>query len=925
MDKLVKPLEAPKNHSVDIMLVVLLAGFAVKVLTYFPALFQPYSHAEVYQESMTDKFQYIAVAIPTAAESKACVLRNLIGAVSSIPKHCKCRYHVLLADEGHRLDEKELWDKYCKFLGSLLSILLSDTDGHPKQVKKGEEMFRLFMKTWVEETRTMTLAEMTLPDEQKKEILEKLCGRTTIQKVQQNSDWKCEGKKLEALMEACELLEGLIQDKKESEKGNLHHDDCADWPSLCEHVPSRLHLHYVARARPKEDRHAMRVQRVAPGTWFYSLPENASAKDWLDLRRNCHLAEVSDDPESCPKKAAYQIPLMTSRGKAGGLNFTANYVRWVSETYFSELDSTKKACLFSICDARHQYQSDFMHATIPAFFDKEKQLCADVGFAQSPQYFPEMPDALDFLDTNNAQFFRLNCMLRNCVGGVSSCGTNGTWKIDCDPSDPSQGIWQPSEGDGNGMAFCERRIFGESCKVEDTATSLDSVLKGKHSQYINRHVSYGMAKDPMDYLAAVQRWAEGGVVLSLQTYFDFAQPGWQLVWLATLLYSYVFAATIRATMFRTPDWFVIPTWVSETLMERIKGCYTYLFENVRKDWPGYYRHAYEGLLAEMTVWFLGLLAVVLFVVLVTKFQSWRQSCRICFWPNSMRMTKFQSWLQSYRICLWPNSMRMWGRLFICVDNMTYFLWCWVAFGWIAINMKAIFVKRDHDYDDGVFIYFTLILQILSWGLLISASARYAMQSSSTANEVIFLSLNNIWRGTQIFYMSAPLQLFSIVVGTWDYLRYRNFREDISYWDGGDRGAISKNIVKYWTLGILMLVAGAWIWFFTAIKTDTQMETLSSVIIATTIGLDVLHPCIYLWHSDFKKFPEAVSNVSWYQRPLSLQWWRYKVYHAICNTTVTGFFRWIGPLQHLALPAVALVLPTLGIHGAFLLVVTSKFV
>jgi len=51
------------------------------------------------------------------------------------------------------------------------------------------------------------------------------------------------------------------------------------------------------------------------------------------------------------------------------------------------------------------------------------------------------------------------------------------------------------------------------------------VLKGKHSQYINRHVSYGMAKDPMDYLAAVQRWAEGGVVLSLETYFDFAQPG----------------------------------------------------------------------------------------------------------------------------------------------------------------------------------------------------------------------------------------------------------------------------------------------------------------------------------------------------------------------------------------------------------------
>ena len=29
-----------------------------------------------------------------------------------------------------------------------------------------------------------------------------------------------------------------------------------------------------------------------------------------------------------------------------------------------------------------------------------------------------------------------------------------------------------------------------------------------------------MAKNPVDYLAAVQRWAEGGVVLSLQTFFS---------------------------------------------------------------------------------------------------------------------------------------------------------------------------------------------------------------------------------------------------------------------------------------------------------------------------------------------------------------------------------------------------------------------
>ena len=56
--------------------------------------------------------------------------------------------------------------------------------------------------------------------------------------------------------------------------------------------------------------------------------------------------------------------------------------------------------------------------------------------------------------------------------------------------------------------------------AEDTASSLQTVLRGRRSQFINRRLSYGMAKNPVDYLAAVQRWAEGGVVLSLQTFFS---------------------------------------------------------------------------------------------------------------------------------------------------------------------------------------------------------------------------------------------------------------------------------------------------------------------------------------------------------------------------------------------------------------------
>jgi hypothetical protein len=46
----------------------------------------------------------------------------------------------------------------------------------------------------------------------------------------------------------------------------------------------------------------------------------------------------------------------------------------------------------------------------------------------------------------------------------------------------------------------EHRIFYESCKVEDAAPSLDRIVKGKHSQCINRHLAYGIARVPVDYL-----------------------------------------------------------------------------------------------------------------------------------------------------------------------------------------------------------------------------------------------------------------------------------------------------------------------------------------------------------------------------------------------------------------------------------------
>lgn len=44
------------------------------------------------------------------------------------------------------------------------------------------------------------------------------------------------------------------------------------------------------------------------------------------------------------------------------------------------------------------------------------------------------------------------------------------------------------------------------------------------------------------------------------------------------------------------------------------------------------------------------------------------------------------------------------------------------------------------------------------------------------------------------------------------MRYQMYGEDISYWVGGDRGAMSTNLVKYWTLALILGAIGAWIYY-----------------------------------------------------------------------------------------------------------------
>jgi len=991
VQKLVERIDPPRNDSMFIRLLMLtmICSFAVKLLTYVPGLFDPYPHCAKYSHVMTQMLGYICVAVPTAGESKAVVTRNLIGAVSCMPKHCSCRYHVVLIDESHRKSTRETWRKFCRILELLLLYgVTSEDDGNHVYISGAEDMLldstqrarstvilKMFMKFWCEDTRKMTLKHLEAKPIAKSDA-ERLSGRTALSRT-----FKETGLEEAEMGKLAKLCDNLMKDLQDTRKisENVHTDWAEDWPAgelgLEEARGSRevffhgigidvgwrstdsipillqlpLRLHYLARARPPEDERTIKVQEVAPGTWSYVLPEEAFWQDWMLLRRNAAPYESGLETALMPEENF--VPLWTSRGKAGGLNFGLNYMHWYAgmldelqredrdalgmtsmnktnsnfsyntdtftgvDTEDAENQSASQHILFSICDARHQYQPDFMHRVIPYFFkpgERMFELDTSVSFCQTPQYFPEIKEGLDFLDNNNAQFFRLNCMLRNCCGGVSSCGTNGTWLI---PPRSVGEIWAKPSRVLSAVAsrqMHEFQFFHECCKIEDTASSLEQVLRGKRSQYANYRLSYGLAKNPTDYLAAVQRWAEGGVVLSLQTFTLSLDQNNFFLYIFVFCYFWFLSVLIRGLAADNK------TMISDSLpwMEH---------DNFDDKWDAFWQKVFRHWLLKLndeysdvemdihTRNFANAMSVLLSII----------AQLVVLWVVT-EMSGLIKRTTGRRF--FPTGGRWWGRLMISFDNLTYFFWFWTALFWIVFNFSNVFFQKTYYYDAPLMTVFAFLGQGLSWTLIISASARNSKHEMLEANEVASIGVDTIWRGTQLFYMTTPLTMYSIAMGFLDFLKWRNFNQDISYWTGGDRGATTKNLVKWWCLLLIFGVIFSWIWFLMGMAQGGG-GAAASVLVVTFIGLDVLHPCAYLWLGDPQFADEAEtkrlqSYTTCCERIKDRAWWKRKLFYMICNTWLVSIIKWMGPINQVAMPFTMLALPGLGLNQMFTLLISS---
>eukprot|EP00930_Biecheleria_cincta_P037271 TRINITY_DN2555_c0_g2_i1.p1 TRINITY_DN2555_c0_g2~~TRINITY_DN2555_c0_g2_i1.p1 ORF type:complete len:1490 (-),score=222.50 TRINITY_DN2555_c0_g2_i1:190-4461(-) len=903
---LVGPIREEKNQTTPVWLFVyvLLIGFGVKVVMLCPGIFSAYSHCRRYDPELTEALRYIVVCIPSAGENKCTVLRNVVGAIGCMPKDCNCRYHVAFVDEGHRAEQKRTFSK----LGDVIHAI-------PNRGEIASYDFNVsqLFHHWVDDTKKLELKLVKdgYKGDLDADILERISGRSALRRLKREQGWDrtFSPQMLQPLEAAIDALEQDLKVTKKEQR-ELHKDDVLDWAPK-DRNSLALRMHYLARAKPPEDERTIKAQHVAPGTWYYQVSLNPDNNDWLQMRSTAQEMVYGLEHDDPSKR---NVPLRTSRGKAGGLNYAENYLSIYADRPENLYGDARDNCpyLFSICDARHQFQTDFFHTTIPYFFNEDQTMNPYVGFTQCPQFFHEMADKLDYLDNNNAQFFRLNCMIRNCCGGVSSCGTNGTWAIQ---HKPGSLVWEEektrvrdAETKRKSKEWVERRTFHESCKVEDTASSLQQVLKGHRSQFINRRLSFGMAKNPVDYLAAVQRWAEGGVVLALQTFLG-CHKGVYMVWFTFLFFIAFLVSLIHLVNQRDEDFLVRDLglidkdWfdsVIAQITEKVRIVANFVnSENFQRN-PELLKD-YVTMTSHFTLWLAGLILFLFGVFLLTEILKLFQraiGCKLCF--------------------VWPDEMRWWGRLLISMDNLTYFLWFWTAFFWIAFNYYSVYAKRTYHFNSTGMFSFMLVVQILSWGMVIASSLRYTLSTSMEANEVISLSMDNIWRSTQLFYMSAPLLAYSIIKGVQDYMRYQMYGEDISYWVGGDRGVMSTNLVKYWTLLLIILAIAAWIYYFTS--SNVQVGALGSCLIVSLIALDVLHPCVYLWvGSPPSMSDEKAASKTWFQALTDKSWYARQLHNIILNPSVTGLFKWLGPAWFVAMPFLTLAMPYIGVNQAFMMV------
>jgi len=440
------------------------------------------------------------------------------------------------------------------------------------------------------------------------------------------------------------------------------------------------------------------------------------------------------------------------------------------------------------------------------------------------------------------------------------------------------------------------------------------VLVGEYSHFVNRKLSFGMSKDPEGFLGAQQRWVEGAITLCLQWVTNHADAHGQakrnqpLLWMVIVGFiAYVFSlcrlVTVEYTssilvelgildrdffesMIRTPLHVPIH-WIYNVLME-IRGGHS----------PNSYSYrVYEDMTLQFIV-FMGTCVFVFFLLWVLT-----NVCKVC-----------------KRCCLFPWEMKWWGRLVISFDNLTYWVWFWTSFFWIGFNIYLAVSPAQFHFNNVGMMSFMVVATFLNYALIVTNSMRFSIMESVDANEIAFLSMDNIWRANQLFFMVGPIQGFSVFTGTRNFLYYLMYGQDIGGWAGGDLTQVSIMIVKYWTSMIIVASCVCWIYLFASHPTaDEYQSRRPGCIIFSFIAMDVLHPCVYLWTLGNNLSNEEAAKMHFSAKICSTRWWKKFWSDTLLNECITNIFRYVAPVYNFMLPILVFYNSYFGVSAGFTLV------
>jgi len=559
---------------------------------------------------------------------------------------------------------------------------------------------------------------------------------------------------------------------------------------------------------------------VAEVTGPGKLVEPIRQRQLANIKVPPYVGRMMDGHPTVIVKKDLLMPYSGVRGKSGGLNYVVDALQF-RDGYIGtgeEGDPTPERMLYGIFDARHQPHPDYWKHVLPKFMHAsetgyEYEANPEIALVQAPQFFAAVEMEDDVLDVHNGLCFNLMNVIRNRCGGVTSCGTNAVWQI-------------------NAKEFSRQRENAESLeyfdsrtKIEDTASSHIQFCAGKRSVYVQENISTGIAKLNSDYLCALQRWAEGAVQLFwLQIFADKTKQlvlfGCSVLLFLGMIYYFLYGGwskdfigyNIFCDVKGTPS---LLLGVDHPFCDALYGLFSkflehtidkVIFEMAARD--------YMRLIDFAMAWLL----IVVTVALITVILAWR------------------------------GTMPKIVRVFIMMENISYWLTSCSIFFWMSLTLFMIIgMNPPLMFNVTHFMLFILSINI----------TQHCM--TNEYKNMGGCSELSIWRSQQAYTLAAPLYIMAIMRGTGAAWGIIWKRLDKSFWTSSEYGSDVIRGVTVWVTfiwvsfvgcTIYLLVLGGKRWLFNEIGDKIQKQCqMVAVMMLGLLAITVWEPFLALWGAD----------------------------------------------------------------------------